>query len=239
MATITEVGTGIYRINVPIQPDFDVSCFVIRDEVPTLVETGFRRAFQDTFDAVRRVVDPAELRYVVIPHWEGDESGALEAFLEKAPHAVAVGSPVGVVTNLQDVGEREPLVLDDGERLDLGEHTLRGLVTPYVHTWDSMLAYEETTGTLFASDVFATPTLRGDAVTDADDSDAMVGLYRTVGIFPSKPHLDAALDKIEALSPRSLACHHGSVKGDHVDAYLRTLREQDVTGVTAWNPMRE
>jgi flavorubredoxin len=224
---------------VPVQPDFDVSCFVIRDEAPTLVETGFRRAFQDTFDAVRQVIDPATLRYVVIPHWEGDESGALEPFLEHAPHAVPVGSPIGVVTNLADVSDREPLALDDGELLDLGSHRLRGIITPYVHTWDGMLAFDETTGTLFASDVFATPTMRGEAVTDSDDSEAMLELYRTIGLFPSKPHLDAALDKIQALAPNTLACHHGSVKGGQVPAYLRSMREHDVTGVTQWNPMQE
>jgi flavorubredoxin len=212
---------------------------VIRDEAPTLIETGFRKAYQDTYDAVRRVIDPAGLRYIVVPHWEGDEAGALEPFLGQAPHALPVGSPIGAITNLSDVSDREPLVLDEGDELDLGEHRLRALITPYVHTWDSMLAYEEATGTLFASDVFATPTMGGRAVSDGDDSDAMIGFYRTVGIFPSREHLDAALDKIEALEPTALACHHGSVKGGEPLPYLRTMREQDVTGVTYWNPMRE
>ncbi|GAA2446589.1 hypothetical protein GCM10010191_74590 [Actinomadura vinacea] len=236
MATISEVGTDIYRVNLSFEPDFDVSCFVIRDEAPTLVETGFRKAYQDTYDAVRRLIDPESLRYIVIPHREGDEAGALEPFLGQSRHAVAVG---GAASDLGDAGDREPLVLDDDEELDLGEHRLRALMTPYVHTADSMLAYDESTGTLFASDVFATLTLQGLPVTDDDDSEAMLGLYEWIGIFPSKPHLDAALDKIEALAPRTLACHHGSVKGGRVEPYLRTLREHDVTGLTDWNPMRE
>jgi hypothetical protein len=55
----------------------------------------------------------------------------------------------------------------------------------------------------------------------------------------SRAHLDAALDKIEAVAPTTLACHHGSVKGGQITPYLRALREHDVTGVTEWNPMRE
>ena len=74
---------------------------------------------------------------------------------------------------------------------------------------------------------------------DGDHSDAMLASYRTVGIFPSRAHLDAALDKIEAVAPATLACHHGSVKGGQITPYLRALREHDVTGVTEWNPMRE
>jgi hypothetical protein len=61
-----------------------------------------------------------------------------------------------------------------------------------------------------------------------------------IGIFPSKRHLDAALDKIEATEPVTLACHHGSVKGGQgVAGYLDAMRENDVTGLTEWNPMAE
>ncbi|HWM06105.1 MAG TPA: hypothetical protein VNP92_27490 [Actinophytocola sp.] len=75
---------------------------------------------------------------------------------------------------------------------------------------------------------------------DRDESDAMLDAYRTIGIFPSKRHLDSALDKIEATEPATLACHHGSVKGGRgVQGYLRALRENDVTGLTEWNPMAE
>lgn len=239
MATIAEVAEDTFRINLEIPgAPIDVSFFVIRDEEPTLVETGFRRAFPDTFQAVARVIDPATLRYVVVPHLEGDESGALNLFLERAPAAVPVASPIGVATNLSDFAVREPLAVDGHSTLDLGKHRLRFLITPYVHQWDSMLAFDETTRTLFSSDVFITPP-GGPAVLDSDHSDAMLDSYRMVGIFPSRAHLDAALDKIEAVAPTTLACHHGSVKGGQITPYLRALREHDVTGVTEWNPMRE
>jgi hypothetical protein len=49
-----------------------------------------------------------------------------------------------------------------------------------------------------------------------------------------------AVDKIEATEPATLACHHGSVKGGRgVQGHLRAMRENDVTGLTEWNPMVE
>ncbi len=239
VARIDEVAAGTFRINM-VLPGSPVtySFFLIRDEQPTLVETGFKRAFPMTLDAVSRLVDPAALRYIVVPHLEGDECGALNRFLEAAPHAVPVGSPVGVVTNLADFAIRDPMAVDESSTLDLGAHRLRFLITPYVHQWDSMLAWDETTRTLFSSDVFISPG-DGPALAAGDETDAMVAAYRQVGIFPSRAHLDAALDKIEALAPATLACHHGSVKASAVPAYLTTLREADVIGVTAWNPMAE
>ena len=39
--------------------------------------------------------------------------------------------------------------VDDSAAFDLGSHRLRFLVTPYVHQWDSMLAYDEASNTRY------------------------------------------------------------------------------------------
>ena len=237
MATITEIGQDIYRINIEV-PDKPVtfSFFLIDDEAPTLVETSYRRLFDETVAAVSRIIDPATLRYVVIPHFEGDECGALNLFLEAAPQAVPVCSPVGANTSIPDFALREPERVDEESRLDLGSHHLRFLVTPYVHAWDSMLAYDETTGTLFSSDLFLQPGT-GPAIAERDMSEEMIDYTRSIGLFPSQAHLLAALDKIEAYRPRTLACHHGSVKAAGVPTYLQAFREHDVTGLPPADPV--
>jgi hypothetical protein len=67
----------------------------------------------------------------------------------------------------------------------------------------------------------------------------MVEMYKNIGIFPSRAHLDSALNKIEARSPQVLACHHGSVITGQIPAYIKAMRERDVIGVTDSNPMQE
>lgn len=236
--TIAEVTTDTYRINaeLPGRP-VSFSFFLIKDEEPTLVETGFAALFDETLAAVRRVIDPATLRHIVVPHFEGDECGALNRFLQLAPDAAPVCSPIGVLTT-SDFALRAPVAVTEDDTLILGTHRLRFLITPYVHQWDSMLAFDETTRTLFSSDVFIQPG-PGPAVTDADLTDSMIGRYQTVGLFASRAHLDSALDKIEALAPTTLACHHGSVKSGQVPVYIRAMREADITGVVSWNPMMQ
>lgn len=238
MATVAEVASDIYRINIEL-PNSPVtfSFFVIKDDEPALVQTGFGRLFDESLEAVKTIIDPTKLRYIVVPHFEADECGALNRFLGQAPHAQPVCSPVGALTSISDFAIREPLVVDEEKGLDLGQHRLRFLITPYVHQWDSLLAFEATTGTLFSSDVFIQPG-PGPATTDRELIEEMLMTYRMIGIFPSRAHLDAALDKIEALAPRVLACHHGSVVTGKIPSYIRALREHDVTGVTLWNPMR-
>lgn len=232
---VNEVAEDVFRVNMelPGRP-VSYSFFVIRDEEPALVETGFRATFPETLEAVKTLVDVEALRYVVVPHLESDECGALNPFLAAAPSAVPVCSPIGRAT-LSDLVDRPPLGVSEEDRLDLGRHRLGFLLTPYVHQWDSLLPFDETTGTLFSSDLFIEPGA-GPAVTDRDLTDAMVGQSRALGIFPSRPHLDAALDKIEALGPTTLACHHGSVKAGQVQAYVDAMRSADVTGIVKPNP---
>lgn len=230
MARVDEIADDVFRINLrlPGRP-VTFSLFLLRAEEPTLVETSFGRAFDEVKEAVRKLVDPAGIRYIVVPHFEADECGAMNHFLELAPHAVLLGSPRAAGSSLADFAIRPPRAVKDGEVLDLGGKRLRILLTPYVHQWDSLLAYEETGGTLFASDLFGQYG-DGPAVIEDDVTERMVAEYRQSGLWPSMAHLHAALDKIEPLEVKRIACHHGStIAGPVVRAYFRAIREHDVT----------
>jgi len=65
MASVVEVGAGIYRINVEIPgKPVTFSLFLVNDEQPTLIETSYRRVFDEVIDAVATVIDPSTLRHV-------------------------------------------------------------------------------------------------------------------------------------------------------------------------------
>lgn len=232
MATVTEIASGVYRINlvIPGRP-VTFSLFLIDDDVPTLIETSFGGFFDEVKDAVGKVLDPRLIRQIVVPHFEGDECGGLNKFLAIAPDAVTICSPIGS-GSIRDFTGREPQVVADGEVLAIGQRKLRFLLAPYVHAWDSLLVFEETQNVLYSSDLFIQP---GDdkAVTDQDLSEQMAALYRRIGLMPSMKHLHAALDKMESLNIETIACHHGSVLNGDLSPYFQILRDEDVTGFAA------
>lgn len=237
MVSMDEIAPNIYRLNaaVPESP-VSYSLFLINDDQPTLVETSFTSLFEEFRTQVARIIDPSRLRYLVVPHLEADECGSLNKFLAIAPQAQAVCSPIGGLSSMRDYSARSPLIIDDKTELDLGQYKLKFLLTPYVHQWDSMLAFETTGKVLFSSDLFIQPGA-GKPWTDQDLSESMVHIYQMTGILPSKTHLDAALDQIEAVAPKTIACHHGSVIGAQIPRYIRALREMPVTGIVKMNPM--
>jgi flavorubredoxin len=226
MAEVHEIADGIFRIATFIpEANITFNQFLIADEKPLLFHTGQRLLFPLTLEAVRQVIDPTRLRYISWSHLEADESGALNEFLQVAPQAEAVHSELGVVVNVNDFAIRPAKVMGDGEVLDLGQHKLRFMITPQVpHCWDAILAFEETTGTLMASDLF---TQLGEkaSMTSGDMVERTMASHKQLPTYiPVSQHTARVFDRLEALRPGVLACMHGpAFSGDAVQA-LRDLR---------------
>ena len=228
MSEVYEIADGIYRIaafgsNDPIM----YSQFLIKDEKPLLFHTGQRAIFQETLEAVKKIIDPTTLRYISWSHLEADECGAANEFLAVAPDAEPVHGEVGVFLAVSDFFSRPVTSLADDEVLDLGQHKLRFLVTPHVpHAWDAILLFEETTGTLFASDLF-TQFGKSPPITESDVVQKAVETHKAFPDYlPVGPHTARVFERLEALQPKVIAGHHApAYAGDAVRA-LRDLRTE-------------
>jgi flavorubredoxin len=217
MATVTEIAPDVFRICLFV-PDLNLQFnqFLIRDEEPLLYHTGMRGVFPVVREAVSRLIDPAQLRWIGFSHFEVDECGALNQWLQIAPQAQAVCSVVGALVNLSDFASRPPRGLARDESLVTGRHRFRFRPTPHLpHGWDAGVLYEETDRTLLCSDLFHQ---NGDveAVTEAD----VLGRARqTLVEYQAGPLMDympytvsteRLLHELAALQPKTLAAMHGS-----------------------------
>ena len=212
MAEVDEIADEIYRIATFV-PDEELTFnqFLIAGEQPLLFHTGPRALFDDTLAGVATVIDPVDLRWVSWSHFEADECGALNKFLALAPAAEPAHSELGAGLNADDFAIRPTHTMADGEVLDLGSHRVRFLVTPHVpHGWDAILALEEATGTLFASDLLAQPGA-SPAITDGDVVEPALDILRRYpDVIPVTPRTLSTLDRLVALHPTTLAIHHGA-----------------------------
>lgn len=153
---VDEIAPNIYRFST-FRPQAGIvfNQFLIDADEPLLFHTGQKWLFSHLHDAMKRVMDPARLRWITFGHYEADESGAMNDWLGVAPDAVIAHGTIGVRTSIADQADREPRALKDGEVFELGGKRVRYIYTPHVpHGWDAGLIYEETTKTLFTSDLF-------------------------------------------------------------------------------------
>lgn len=217
---IDEIGEGIYRISghVPeIAPPAGLTFnhFLIDGGEPMLFHTGLRRMFPEVLAAVRTIMPSERLRWISFGHVEADECGAMNEWLAVAPDAQISHGQTGSMVSLQDMADRPPRVLADGEVLDIGGRRIRYIDTPHVpHGWDAGVVYEEVTGTLFCGDLF---THLGDtaALTMADIVGPAIEAENVFNFTSLGPSTGRNIRKLAALAPRKLALMHGaSFEGD-------------------------
>lgn len=214
---VTEIAPDVFRLST-FAPDYGIQFnqFLLRDDEPFLMHTGFRRDFASIRAGVAKVLDPATLRWIGFSHFESDECGALNDWLLAAPAATAACSVVGALVNLADFAVRPARALQDAEVLATGRHRLRYLATPHLpHGWDAGFFFDETTRTLFTSDLFFQPADPG-PLFDGDIAAAARGVMivgQTGPLAHDVPYTadtGAKLERLAALEPRGLATMHGS-----------------------------
>ena len=224
---VEEIAPHIYRLStfVPgIGPTgFTFNQFLLDDEEPLLFHTGHRSMFPTVSQAVESVLPLDRLRWIAFGHVESDECGAMNEFLAAAPHAEVLHGAVGCSVSLNEMADRPPRPMADGETMQLGAMRIRHLDTPHVpHAWDARVLYEETTGTLLCGDLF-THLGDGPALTDGDIVGPSVEAESLFGYSSLAPSTLATIERLAALEPRTLALMHGSAFAGDGGAALRAL----------------
>ena len=156
MPETAEIAPDLFRISV-FAPEINLQFnhFLIRDEQPMLFHTGLRAMFPAVSEELRKVIDPVTLRWIGFSHFESDECGSLNYWLEKAPHAEPVCSQVGALVSVNDFANRPARGLSAKDTLTTGKYRFRFHPTPHVpHGWDAGVLFEETQRTLLCSDLF-------------------------------------------------------------------------------------
>jgi flavorubredoxin len=226
-----EIADGLYRLStfVPeIAPPagFTYNQFLVLGDEPLLFHTGLRRHFPLVRDGVARILPPERLRWIAFGHYEADECGAMNEWLAVAPRAQVAHGQTACLVSLNDMADRAPRILADGEVVEIGGgRRLRYIDTPHVpHGWEAGVMLEEASGTLLCGDLF-TQAGDGPALTEGDvvgPAAAAEDLFRYSSLSPG---MGATIRRLAGLAPKTLALMHGpSFAGDGAAA-LRALAD--------------
>jgi flavorubredoxin len=218
---IAEIADGIYRLSTFV-PDiappagFTFNQFLILGDEPLMFHTGLRKMFPLNRAALSRIIPPEQLRWIAFGHFEADECGAMNEWLAVAPNAQLAHGYTGCMVSLNDMADRAPRLLADGEVIELGRgKRVRYIDTPHTpHGWDAGVMIEESTGTLLCGDLF-TQLGDGPALTQGDvvgPATAAEDLFKYSAL---NPDMAATIRGLAKFAPRTLALMHGpSFVGD-------------------------
>jgi flavorubredoxin len=146
--------------------------YLITDTKTALIDTVDIAAADDYMQRIHEHLQGRALDYLIINHIEPDHSGMIDTLVRLYPDVKIIGNKLtfkllenlfGIADNLHEI--------TDGDTLNLGTHTLRFILTPWVHWPETMMTYDAGSGLLFSGDVFGSfGTLDGAIFDDETDS---------------------------------------------------------------------
>jgi len=217
MTTIDEIAPDLFRLSIYV-PDYDMQFnhFLVRDQEPLLFHAGFKGMFPALREAVGQLIDPTTLRHIAWSHFESDEIGALNHWLELAPQAQPVCTLVGKLVTVDDFAIRPARGMTADDVLNTGKYRYRFHRSPHLpHGWDAGVLFEETRKTLFCSDLFhhfgnVAAVTSSDLIEPTRKAMQQMQQGPLADYMPYTRQTEGVLRGLAALEPETLAVMHGS-----------------------------
>jgi anaerobic nitric oxide reductase flavorubredoxin len=210
----TDLFEGLWPIT---HEGVSYNAYLVDGEQKALIDLAKGLKTSEFLDQVAQVVDPGDLDYIVVNHMEPDHTGILRTMRRIAPQAtiLATKKAQDMLDAFFQITENVRVV-EDGETLSLGTHTLQFFSAPFVHWPETMVTYETTQRVLFSCDAFGGYGALQGAIFDDEcirpafyEREALRYYVNIVAVF-SRPVLKA-IDRLGDLPIDVIAPSHGLV----------------------------
>jgi flavorubredoxin len=230
MTKIDEIAPDVFRLSLYVpEIDMQFNHFLVRDDEPLLFHAGLKGMFPALREAVATLIDPATLRHIAWSHFESDECGALNEWLQIAPQAQPVCTFIGKLVSVDDFSLRPAFGMTPADVLSTGKYRYRFYPSPHIpHGWDAGVLFEETQRTLFCSDLFhhfgdVAPITTSDLIEPTQTAMQQMQQGPLAGYMPYTRQTEGVLRSLADLKPETLAVMHGSSFRGQGDKLLTDL----------------
>ncbi len=193
--------------------------YVIIDDKIAVTDTVDAYFADEWFNNLKDAVGEREPDYLIVHHMEPDHSANIQRFAEKYKNAVIVASSKAFTMMKQffgtDFADRR-LVVNEGDTLSLGKHTLTFITAPMVHWPEVIVSYDNCDKVLFSADGFGKF-----GALDADEDWACEARRYYVGIVGKYgAQVQSLLKKASALDIKIICPLHGPVLSENLEYYI-------------------
>ena len=130
--------------------------YVIKDELIAIFDTVDVKFTKEWLSNLKEVLGDKKPSYLIVQHMEPDHSANIVEFLKVYPETFVVGNSktFAMMEQFYHPEIKHKLVVNDGDTLNLGKHTLKFIFAPMVHWPEVMVTYDDVAKTLFSADGF-------------------------------------------------------------------------------------
>ncbi len=158
-----------------------VNAFLLHAREPVVIDTGLGLPDRDFVQALRTVIDPADVRWIWLTHPDRDHTGGLFQLLDAAPQARLITTFIGagIMSTELPLPLHRLYLLNPGEKLDVGDRTLHAFRPPLFDNPATVGFYDDRSRTSFSSDCFGAPLATAEFAAAGDvgeiPADALLG----------------------------------------------------------------
>ena len=161
-------------VPIPMVGVLPVNAYVVTGDQPALIDTGITPERDEFRAAVKEIVDPKDLQWIIVTHGDRDHTGALEQLLAEAPNARVITSFVTVGSmsvGIDPIPPERAYLVRDGSTVDLGDRTLTATRPPLFDNPGTLAFFDSKQSILFSADCFGAPFATPEAVLIEDVAD--------------------------------------------------------------------
>ena len=193
--------------------------YLIKDEKTVVMDTIDKRATDEWFKNLETELNGKKPDYLVISHLEPDHAYNVKNLMDKFPNITLVSNSktfAMLPQFFEDISLDNKIVVEEGDTLNIGEHTLQFFMAPMVHWPEVMVTYEQKEKVLFSADAFGK---FGTLDTDEDwTCEARRYYFNIVGKYGIQ--VQQLLKKAAALDIQTICPLHGPILKENLEFYI-------------------
>lgn len=205
----------------PLPDGVSYNSYLIVDDKVCLIDTVEVDFFMPFIKNIQETIGNRPVDYLVVNHMEPDHSGSIALIKKYYPDITIIGNKktFGMMSGFYGI-EGDNMVVNNGDTLSLGHHTLKFVLTPMVHWPETMMTLDMEAKTLFAGDAFGCFGALNGGIVDSDiNCDSfwleMVRYYSNIVGKYGTP-VQAALKKLAGVPLDYICSTHGPVWHEHI-----------------------
>jgi hypothetical protein len=195
---------------------------VIRGAEPVVVDTGVAEHGAELLADIFALVEPADLRWVMVSHADADHAGNLDALVAAAPQVTVLAGAATHAAGPAGWARPRRRCVVDGERVLAGDRRLLVVAPPVFDAAPTLGLYDTATGVWWAVDALATPVPAAlPEVGELGEHAWRAGVVATarrlapwLGLVDDR-RFGAAIDRVAGLGPAVIAGAHTPPIGHH------------------------
>ena len=204
--------------------------YLILDEKVALLDTVDNVVSEKWLENIKEVLGDRSIDYLVVSHMEPDHSSNIQSIVDKFPNIKIIGNAKTFQFMQQFFGaafEERQIIVVDGDKLELGNHTLNFTFAPMVHWPEVMVSYESQEKVLFSADAFG--KFGASDADEAWDCEARRYYFNIVGKYGQQ--IQMLFKKLANLDIQTICPLHGPVLKENLDHYLNLYNTWSTYGV--------